>query len=85
MIKLTAEQRQELGQTHTSSCRVVDPVTNAEYVLVPADLYERLRALFEEVPISDKEEDALIHEAGMLAGWDDPEMDVYNNLDPRHQ
>ena len=85
MIKLTAEQRQELGEARTSSCRVVDPLTNAEYVLVPADLYERLRALFEEVPISDKEEDALIHEAGMLAGWDDHEMDVYNDLDPRRQ
>lgn len=40
MIELTDEQRQELS---TSEPTAIDPQTRAEYVLVPREVYERLR------------------------------------------
>ncbi len=46
MIELTEKQREEL-KGDGGPLRVVDPVTRAEYVLVPADLYARLQPLLE--------------------------------------
>jgi hypothetical protein len=45
MIELTAEQRQELEGPEPARAR--DPHTNKTYVLVRADLYERLRGLLD--------------------------------------
>jgi hypothetical protein len=61
MIELTAEQRQELDGPTLATAR--DPQTNQTYVLVRADMYEKMRALI--VGISRR------------AGWDDPKMDDY--------
>jgi hypothetical protein len=83
MIRLTEQQCQELDGENESPPRAINPQTNAEFVLVSAELYEKIRALFEDVPLTDDEETALLHEAGMHAGWDDPELDVYNDLVPR--
>jgi hypothetical protein len=60
--------------------RIVDPDTNIEYVLLRADLYERVRHLF-----NDPTADAFVAqiESAAAAGWDDPALDVYNDLDPR--
>ena len=43
--------------------QVHDPRTNQTYVLVPADVYERMRALLDGYT--------------KRAGWDDPELDDY--------
>ena len=40
-------------------------------------------AEYDDSPITEKEREALLVQAGLRAGWDDPEMDVYNELDPR--
>jgi hypothetical protein len=74
-----------LEQSGPAAIRAVDPATNAEYVLVPADVYERIKAL-----IFDNETWAaggypLAMESFARDGWDDPRMDVYNSLDPRRQ
>jgi hypothetical protein len=42
MIELTPQQRQALEQQHGEPVRVVDPATNNAYVLVRAEVYERL-------------------------------------------
>jgi hypothetical protein len=64
MTDLTEEQRRELeGQ---GPARVRDPRTGETYVLVRADVYERLRAIVDGF--------------ARRAGWDDPEMDVYDEL-----
>jgi len=39
---------------------------------------------YEHSTLTRDEKRALILQAGLRAGWDDPEMDVYN-LDPRRQ
>jgi hypothetical protein len=41
----------------------IDPVTHAEYVLVPAETYDRMRTVVDGVT--------------KRAGWDDPALDEY--------
>ena len=78
VTQLTSEQRQDLEQHGNHPVPVVDPVTNAVYFLVPGDLFERLKALFDDEPFDIRETYAAQSAA---AGWDDPEMDVYNDYD----
>jgi hypothetical protein len=48
MIELTEEQHRLLTHHETDPVRVIDPRTKIEYVLLPAAVYERLRALLAE-------------------------------------
>ena len=40
-------------------------------------------ALYVDNPLTDDEQQNLLIKAGLRAGWDDSEMDIYNDLDPR--
>ena len=75
MIELTAEQRLELN---ADVPRAIDPLTRTKYVLVKEDVYERLEALLVPERLTVAEQQAALHAAGLRAGWDDPEMDVYD-------
>jgi ribosome recycling factor len=76
MIELTQEQRQELetGESVVS--------TNTTYVLVRKDVYDRIKSLLND---EDWTRDAYQAAMEVFArdGWDDPRMDVYDELDPR--
>jgi hypothetical protein len=61
MIELTPEQRQELESSRPT--RIHDTETDETYVLVRADVYERMRAIIDGI--------------SRRAGWDDPAMDEY--------
>lgn len=61
MIELTEGQRQELEGAEPARAR--DPQTNETYVLVRADVFERMRAIIDGVT--------------RRAGWDDPKLDEY--------
>ena len=75
MIELTHEQRQELANPEP---RARDPQTNETYVLVKADVYERMKGLlYDDSPWTPEEADALALEAGTSVGWDD--MDEYDD------
>jgi hypothetical protein len=58
--------------------RVFDPKSNRAYVLVRADLFERMRELIggaivrEAYPAIDR---------AFATGWDDPKMDVYDRYE----
>ena len=81
---LTEEQRQVLhGAADRVPITVLDPTTNLSYVLVREDLYNRFKSLFEEDPITSNERLFHLQQCGRRAGWEDPEMDVYDDLDPR--
>ncbi len=62
MIELSEEQRRELDEPGPARAR--DPRTSQTYVLVRADVYERMRAFLDGYT--------------RRAGWDDPAMDVYD-------
>ncbi len=83
MIELTDEQRQELEKP--GAPRVRDPKTNATYVLVRTEVYERLQTLLADD--QDSVRDAYPAAMAVFAqdGWDDPRMDVYDSLDSRRQ
>jgi hypothetical protein len=61
MIELTQQQRQELDGAEPARAR--DPQTDQTYVLVRADVYEKMRAIIDGVT--------------RRAGWDDPKMNDY--------
>jgi hypothetical protein len=61
MIELTDEQRQELERPGEARAR--DPKTNETYVLVRADIFERMRTILDGQT--------------KRSGWDDPALDIY--------
>jgi hypothetical protein len=80
MVELTANQRLELD---ADVPRVIDPETRTRYVLVREDVYERLEALLVPDRLPHNEQQAVLHAAGLRAGWNDPEMDVYDREEPQ--
>jgi len=82
ITKLTEEQRQALHVANdTGPVSLVDPETNTAYVLLRADIYDRVKPLFDEEPFDIRETYAAQEQVASTAGWDDPEMDVYNDDD----
>lgn len=86
MIELTPEQCRALQQEE-SPARVHNPETNATYVLVQSEVYERAKTLLEAEDENQFVGDMYPHVMEVFGreGWDDPAMDVYNELDPRRQ
>ncbi len=79
MIQLTKDQHDELANNGVGAAKVIDPVTNAEYVLMPAHLYERVRCLFEDdFEVSDAY--PAIDQA-FAELWSDPKMDDYDRYE----
>jgi hypothetical protein len=85
MISLTPEQHQAIIQLGAEPARAIDPATQVEYILVPAEVYDRLKGLL----AADGQWQADAYQAAMEVfgrdGWNDPQMDVYDSLDPRRQ
>ena len=84
MITLTKELKRALKCSQEAPVRLVDPETKMEYVVLPVEIYELMRKgrYYDDGPITEEEETALLIEFGLRAGWDDPEMDVYNDMVP---
>ncbi len=85
MIELTLEQRKAVAGAPETPPRVMDPSTHTKYVLVREEVYDRVRRLFEADDDSQFVRDMTPHVMEIFGrdGWDDPAMDVYNELDPR--
>ena len=84
MIALPQEIRDVMRAAHGSPVRLTDPETQTEYVVVSADAFDRARTLvYDDGPLTVAEQTELLRQAGLRAGWEDPEMDIYNDLDPR--
>ncbi len=84
MIELTREQHQALVQNGGEPVRVIDPEGGNKYVLLPVEVYDRIKSLL--IREEDWAEDA--YRASMEAfapEWNDPRMDAYDALDPRRQ
>ena len=80
--KLSDDLRQAIEKEGGSPVHLVDAATNVHYVLMRAEQYENLRALFAEGEEFDPRElYPLMAKAAASAGWDDPDMDAYNDYD----
>ena len=84
-LELSDKQREALDGPVAGPVYLVDPRTGARYVLLPDAAYERARALFEEVPFDVSEAYPLMDEVARKQGWEDPAMDAYDQLNPRHK
>lgn len=80
-VPLTELLQQALDERAGEPLWLVDPRTQTAYVLLRADLYERVQALVEEADLTPEEKLLLLTESGRRAGWDAPEMDDYDNYD----
>ena len=84
MIALPKDIQDAVRSCEDQPIRLIDSATNSEYVLVPAHLFDQVRELlYGHSTLTKDDKRALMLQAGLRAGWDDPEMDVYNDLDPR--
>jgi hypothetical protein len=79
MTTLTPEQRQQVQQAGDEPVRLADPETQTEYVILKAEVYDRICALADETRAAYP----LAMKVFGRDGWDDPQMDEYNALDPR--
>jgi hypothetical protein len=85
-LRLTTEQRAALGALpEAEAIPVFDPGDNRAYFLVPAEIYERLRNPASNEAIALEPLYPLMDEVAAREGWNDPDMDVYNQFDPRKQ
>jgi hypothetical protein len=84
MITMPKELQEAMRTSHGQLVRLTDPETHEEYIVLRADMYDQMRTrLYDDTLLTEQEKQALLVKAGLRAGWDDPEMDVYNELDPR--
>jgi len=78
--KLSDDLREAIKREGGSPVHFVDATTNEHYVLMRAEQYENLKALLVEGEEFDPRElYPLIAKSAAAAGWDDPELDVYND------
>lgn len=75
--EITREMREAVEASRGAPVDVVDPQTREHYVLLHASAYAKMRAAMDEGTRF------ALREMGRRAGWDDPSMDVYDQLDPR--
>jgi len=81
MIELTEEQRQALRHEEKPP-RILDATTKTVYVLLPVDVYERLRGL-----LGDEDDVRATYPAldrTFAEGWSDPKMDDYDRYEELH-
>ncbi|HEY7494035.1 MAG TPA: hypothetical protein VIH59_23405 [Candidatus Tectomicrobia bacterium] len=84
MLTIPKELQQAVRASHGRPLRLTDPETHAEYVLLQAELYDQIHELLDnKTPLTPDERSAVLIQAGLRAAWDDPELDIYNDLEPR--
>lgn len=81
MTTLSPEQVHDLQQSGNQPIQVVDPATQKVYVILENTRFEQLRSLISDEPLSLSEQSHLLTRMGKRVGWDDPEMDRYDNYD----
>ena len=77
MFELTPEQRHELRGPEPA--RAIDPETKEEYILLRADVYERVRRLLGEDFHPSEAYPAI--DRAFSEAWEDPKMDDYDRYE----
>ncbi len=82
MIELTEEQRQELSAPEPVA---IDPQTNQKYVLVPTEVYERLKGMLALDDYDPDEGAALVNELMAEDDAADPLLEGYQQYGKGHE
>jgi hypothetical protein len=77
-IELTEQQRQQLDQDN-GAVRLLDPDTQRAYVLVRAELFDRLQGVLSAEFHPQEAYPAI--DGTFAEGWDDPAMDIYDRYE----
>jgi len=77
MTTITPEIRQAIEQAGEQPVQLTDPETNSVYIIVRAEVYQRMRALCDDFDIRDAY--PLMDQVAAHEGWDAPSMDIYND------
>jgi hypothetical protein len=81
--RITDDLRQAIEERGGAPLYVED-AANQRYVLMRAEQFEKVKALFGDAEGEDvRALYPLIEQSFGRAGWDDPEMDDYNDYDAR--
>jgi hypothetical protein len=80
MTTITPELKRAIEEGGGQPTHLVDPETNAAYVLIRAEQFERLQLLLSQES-SVRNQYPSVDRVFGKEGWDDPAMDVYNNYD----
>jgi hypothetical protein len=75
-MNLTSQQLESV--THGEPFRFVDPQLGQEFVVVRADVFDRVKILFDDSDLDPSEVLPLMWQT-MKDDWEDPSMDVYDN------
>ena len=84
MLALPKERYQVVQAAGAQPGRLVHPETHVAYVVHPVARFNRDDADDDSL-LTAEAQDALLVKMGLRAGWDEPEMDIYNALDPRRE
>jgi hypothetical protein len=79
-MTISAEIRKAVEEAGEQPLEIIDPETQQRYMLLKADVFERLSMVLHGGVLSKEEQKYLLEQAGRRAGWDDPEMDIYDDL-----
>jgi len=80
-LSLSAEQHQAIVNHPGEIVEVIDEVSRARFVLLPVEQFERIKALLTSDEFDVRDTYAAQSAALAVAGWDDPELDIYNDYD----
>ena len=80
-IELTEQQQQTLDAVRGTPPRVVDPRTKETYILLRADVYERLKPLLSDTGDLDPRETYPMLDSVFGEDWNDPKMAEYDRYE----
>ena len=82
MIELSTEQQLAIAVEENPT--VIDPRTNAAYILVRKEVFDRIKGLLlDDSDWSDAEMRSQLARSVVANGWDDPLMDDYDRYDEK--
>ena len=84
-VSLSHELRQALADHPGEVLELVDDASLTRYVLVPAEQFNRLKSLLSTEDFDIEKTYLAQSQALAQAGWDDPELDIYNDYDGNRQ
>jgi hypothetical protein len=80
MLQLTEEQRQTVAAQENPT--IVDPDTNAAYVLVRKELFDRIKSLlYDDGQLTHDDLRLMLAKSSKENGWDEPGMEEYDHYD----
>ena len=79
--KISEEQRQAIAAHKGQPVYVVDTELHTNYVLLPAEAWQKIRGLLGDDEFSAVDASKVQSAVAGNSGWDDPEMNVYDDYD----